>query len=77
MKHQTAVVVGGGVVGIVASILLADKFAKVILMEAWEASGGLLRIVQDDAGVNYDMGIHFLGTTNEAGLDKILFGSKE
>jgi protoporphyrinogen oxidase len=77
MKSETAVVVGGGVVGIVASILLSEKFSKVLLIEGADACGGLLKTVQDDAGVHYDIGTHFPGTTNEEGLDQLLFGSAE
>ena len=67
-------VVGGGLSGLFSSILLADVFENVYLVETEKTCGGLLRSVQDEAGVVYDQGSHIPNTTMRPEIDNILFG---
>ena len=70
-------VVGGGLCGLFASILLADKFEKVYLIEKENQCGGLLRSAKDDRGIAYDLGTHLPNSTQIPEIDRILFGDKE
>ena len=47
---RTCAVVGGGICGITASILLRKHYDRVVLIEQSESLGGLLNSVADDAG---------------------------
>ncbi|OUR64362.1 hypothetical protein A9Q79_07985 [Methylophaga sp. 42_25_T18] len=71
---KSCVVVGGGLSGLFSSILLADVFENVYLIETEKTCGGLLRSVQDEAGVVYDQGSHIPNTTMVPEIDNILFG---
>ena len=71
---KNCVVVGGGLSGLFSSILLADVFENVYLVETEKTCGGLLRSVQDEAGVIYDQGSHIPNTTMRPEIDNILFG---
>ncbi|MCM3079663.1 phytoene desaturase family protein [Brevibacillus invocatus] len=75
MKH--IVVVGGGIAGIVASLLLAKKGYQVDLVEKEDSCGGLLRSFQTEDGVSFDLGTHILSQTMISELDEILFGDLE
>ena len=52
MSNKTGVVVGGGLAGLFASLLMAKKFDKVILIERSPKCGGLLRSAIDDHGIH-------------------------
>jgi protoporphyrinogen oxidase len=67
------VVVGAGICGLTAAILLAKKFDKVTLIEQASHCGGLLQTVTDDAGHSYDQGTHIPETTGIKEIDDILF----
>lgn len=67
------VVVGAGICGLTAAILLAKRFDKVILVEQAPHCGGLLQTVTDDAGHSYDQGTHIPETTGIKEIDDILF----
>jgi protoporphyrinogen oxidase len=71
-----AVVVGGGVSGIVAAVLLKKKFGDVVIVESEMACGGLLKSVRDDAGLYYDQGTHIPDITGNEQIDEILFGDR-
>jgi phytoene dehydrogenase-like protein len=58
MSRTNCVVVGGGLCGLFSSIVLADKFEKVYLVERDDECGGLLRSSADDRGIVYDQGTH-------------------
>ena len=73
-KNQNCVIVGGGSVGIVASILLADIYKNVMVIEKNGTLGGLLGSYQDDQGNHYDIGTHVPNIINVKELDDILFG---
>ncbi|WP_422684474.1 NAD(P)-binding protein [Candidatus Methylopumilus universalis] len=75
MKDKTCVVVGGGIVGLLAAYLAAKKFTKVILIEKSLNAGGLLGSFEFN-GALYDYGTHFPSITNIDDLDQILYGTK-
>ena len=69
-----AVVVGGGISGIVAAVLLNKKFDHVSIIEASPRCGGLLKSIQDSAGLYYDQGTHIPDLTGIKEIDEILYG---
>lgn len=71
-----AIVVGGGISGLVASLLLNQRYDQVKIIEVAPACGGLLASVQDDAGNYYDQGTHIPDITGVDEIDKILFGEE-
>jgi len=77
MSRKNGVVVGGGLCGLFASILLADKFEQVYIVETDEHCGGLLKSVRDDRGIFYDQGTHIPDQTRVPEIDQILFGSEK
>ena len=74
---KSCVVVGGGICGLFSSIVLADKFDKVFLVEQNTECGGLLQSVKDNSGVYYDQGPHIPNITGVDQIDNILFGPKQ
>ncbi|QTL34228.1 NAD(P)-binding protein [Pseudoalteromonas viridis] len=70
---KQAVVVGGGVCGLVAAYLLSKHFEQVILIEQSERCGGLLNSVHDASGIYYDQGTHIPNPTGVDELDDFLF----
>ncbi|MEW6989343.1 NAD(P)-binding protein [Colwelliaceae bacterium 6441] len=77
MKLENCVIAGGGICGIFASILLADKFKNVYVIEKEAECGGLLKSVKDDSGHIYDQGTHVPNTTLVPEIDEILFGKEQ
>jgi protoporphyrinogen oxidase len=76
MKTENCVIAGSGICGIFASILLADIFDNVYVIEKEGTCGGLLKSVTDDAGITYDQGTHVPNTTLIPEIDDILFGKE-
>ena len=76
-NDQNCVIVGGGSSGIVASILLADKYKNITVIEKSSTLGGLLGSYEDDHGNHYDMGTHIPNIINIEKLDDILFGTQK
>lgn len=80
MKNKlwgNCVVAGGGLCGLLSSILLADRFEKVYVIEKDDQCGGLLRSAEDYRGVVYDLGTHIPESTSIPEIDRILIGSEE
>ncbi|WP_194866807.1 FAD-dependent oxidoreductase [Pseudoalteromonas sp. PPB1] len=73
MASNQAVVVGGGICGMVAAVLLKQRFDQVVLIEQADTVGGLFCSVKDSSGAAYDMGSHIPNATGVAELDDILF----
>ncbi|MBQ4810478.1 NAD(P)-binding protein [Pseudoalteromonas luteoviolacea] len=73
MANQSAVVVGGGVCGLVASLLLRKRGYDVVLLEQASQLGGLFCSIKDSSGAAYDMGSHIPNATGIQELDHILF----
>jgi len=71
---STAVVVGGGVAGLLAARLLTDHFQRVCLVEKDAACGGLLGSIVNADGVSFDMGAHLLSDTGDPAIDALLYG---
>ena len=76
-KNKTAIVVGGGLTGIIGAILLADKFESVYIIEKDSFCGGLLKSTEDNLGISYDLGTHIPNETLIPEIDQILFGSSK
>lgn len=74
---ENCVVVGGGLCGLFSSILLADKFKNVYIIDIEKVCGGLLKSTVDDKGIIYDQGTHIPNTTMIPEIDNILFGPEE
>ncbi len=72
---NNAVVVGGGIAGLVASLLLKKTYSNVTIIEASNNLGGLLCSIQDNYGMWYDQGTHIPDLTNINAVDEILFGT--
>ncbi|MCZ2721217.1 NAD(P)-binding protein [Marinomonas sp. 15G1-11] len=70
---KTCAVVGGGICGITASILLRRYYDRVVLIEQSSSLGGLLNSVTDEAGHFYDQGTHIPASTGINEIDEILF----
>jgi len=71
---NNCIIVGGGLCGLFSSILLADKFKKVYVVDSDKHCGGLLKSVKDELGIVYDQGTHIPNTTGIEKIDNILFG---
>jgi len=70
---KTCIVVGGGVCGLTASILLKKRYDRVLLVEQGNSVGGLLSSVKDEQGNIYDQGTHIPVVTGIKEMDDILF----
>jgi protoporphyrinogen oxidase len=75
MKNNDFVVVGGGIVGLTTSILLAKSGKPVSLIESSPNCGGLLRSTTDQNGCHYDFGTHIPILTGVDVLDSLIFGA--
>lgn len=74
---NTAVVVGGGITGILSALMLKDHVENVYLIEKEEKCGGLLRSVQNEQEINFDLGTHIPAETLVSGVDHYLFNGME
>jgi protoporphyrinogen oxidase len=74
---SSCIVVGAGVCGLTAAILLSRKYHSVTLIEQSEHCGGLLQSVKDEQGNEYDQGTHIPEKTGVKVIDDILFGDQE
>lgn len=69
------VVVGGGITGLVAALLLAErKVGKVTVVEREPSLGGLLRCFDYGVYGRFDYGMHNMYETGIPELDDLLFG---
>ena len=66
------VVVGSGVAGIIAAILLQKKFGNVCLIEQGKKIGGLFCSKTFNNGLTFDFGSHFIKATGISQLDEII-----
>lgn len=71
---DSCVIVGGGVVGIVAANILSQKYKKVHIIEKSESIGGLLVSKNYNRKVYFDYGPHLFTSTGIKKIDEILFG---
>jgi protoporphyrinogen oxidase len=75
MQQETVVVVGGGIVGLLAALLRAEQCRrKVIVLERESEAGGLLRCFDYGKFGVFDYGMHNMYETGIAALDELLFG---
>lgn len=70
---MNAVVVGGGISGIFASLLLRKKYENVYLIEVEPEIGGLYRSHEIDEEVTFDLGCHYVRTTGIEEVDSLAF----
>ena len=69
-----AVVVGGGISGLVAACVLAERGRRVTVIEAEKQLGGLLRKLDYGPHGAFDCGMHNMYETGVRDLDDLLFG---
>jgi len=72
MKDYDFTIVGAGLPGIVAALVLANKGQRCLLLETAPNIGGLLRSYEVD-GYTFDLGTHFANFTGIDYLDDLLF----
>lgn len=72
-EEARQVVVGGGMAGMTAALLLAGQGRAVTLIEPEPQLGGLLRSKYREGGGWFDFGTHVLSETGHAELDAMLF----
>ena len=73
-KPKNAVIVGGGIAGLFAGLVLARAGKHLIhLVERDARMGGLLRSTQYGDRLSYDTGIHYAVETGNPKIDSILF----
>jgi len=68
-----AVVVGGGICGILSALLLASRDEQVTLIEQSPRLGGLLNSFHNEDGLAFDYGTHFVLKTGIEEVDALLF----
>ncbi len=73
MKKKNIVIVGGGVVGILAALIESNKGHKVTIVERDRKLGGLLGSFSLD-GAWYDYGTHVPGVFQNESLNDLLYG---
>lgn len=71
---KSCVIVGGGVVAILAAHILSKKYNKVHIIEQSESLGGLLSSKNFNREVYFDYGPHLFTLTGIKKIDEILFG---
>lgn len=74
---MTAVVVGGGISGILSALLLRQQHESVLLVEKAPELGGLLRSERLHEGLSFDMGTHIISSTAHPALDALILGYPE
>ena len=73
-RPRSAIIVGGGIAGLFAGLLLAREGSHDIhLIERDARVGGLFRSTRYPGGPTYDMGIHYAIETGTAEVDSVLF----
>ena len=77
MLQNSCVIVGGGVVGIMAAHILSKKYKKVHIIEKSKNIGGLLLSKNYGRDIFFDYGPHIFTLTKIDDLNKKLFGSIE
>jgi protoporphyrinogen oxidase len=66
------IVVGGGIAGILAAILLEKKYGSAWLIEKENDIGGLYRSIETEHGIWFDYGTHFVRSTSIPEIDDII-----
>ncbi len=70
---NNALVVGGGIAGILSALLLREKGKNVYLVEREPKLGGLLSSELSPQGDSFDYGTHYLVNTGHEKIDALLF----
>lgn len=69
----TAIVVGGGISGMLSALISAQQYDEVLLVEKAPRLGGLLRTAHTEDSLAFDFGTHFAATTGNPDMDELLF----
>lgn len=70
---KTAVIVGGGVVGLLAAMKVKKFASQVIIVEKDKECGGLLKSISNNNGINFDFGTHIPSETSIVEVNEMLF----
>jgi hypothetical protein len=73
INNRRPVIVGGGIAGLTAGLMLSKDGRRPVIVEASNNWGGLLRSVVRPPFGSFDMGSHILSETGIHALDTILF----
>lgn len=73
MNDKRPVIVGGGIAGLSAGLMLCEQGLRPILLESTDSFGGLLRSEIRSPFGAFDIGSHVVSETGIAELDQLLF----
>ena len=73
MNNQRPVIVGGGIAGLSAGLILCEQGLRPVLVEASDCWGGLLRSEIRSPFGAFDIGCHVVSETGISELDQLLF----
>lgn len=73
LNNEKTIIVGGGIAGLTAAGLLAEKGDDVVLLERGPQPGGLLGSYRSETGEIFDYGTHYALSSGIDRVDRLLF----